>query len=94
MNAKLAQLGIRSTVVPIRAGCRATAFSPIAGRGSLSETVTVGNRWIPGGYHGFLAAEQLPNGKIAIVIGTTKRPIPACFPATPATAYPVKGPAN
>ncbi len=50
--------------------------------------MTVGNRWIPAGYHGFLAAEQLPDGKIAIAIGTTKQPIPACFPATAATSFP------
>jgi hypothetical protein len=94
LNARLAKLGIKSTVVPIRAGCRVRGFGLLAARGSLSETVTVGNRWIPSGYRGFLAAEQLPNGKIAMAIGTMKPPIPSCFPATPTTIHLRNSPAS
>jgi len=89
LNARLTELGIRETVVPIQAGCQAHSFEPLAAPGaSMSESITVGNKWIPAGYQGFMAAKQLPNGKIAMAIGTTQQPIPSCFPDVSATSFP------
>ncbi|MGH2888563.1 MAG: hypothetical protein ACRDNJ_02945 [Solirubrobacteraceae bacterium] len=92
LNAKLAQLGIDVTAVPIEAGCTDTTGIYVQeAPGSLSETVTVGNQYIDPGQHGFLAAEQLPDGHIGLAMGTTAGPIPSCFPATPAASYPSAG---
>jgi hypothetical protein len=94
LNARLAQLGIHTTVVPITAGCPATGMEPIeapSGSLSMSQTVTIGNRWIPDGYHGFVAAAQEPDGQILMAMGTTPQPIPSCFPATPAIVTPDAG---
>lgn len=81
LNARFRQLDIDETAVPIETGCTAGSDLPVqaAGPGSMSETVTVGNQWIAPGQHGFLAAEQMPDGQILIAMGTTGGPIPACF---------------
>jgi hypothetical protein len=84
LNQLFAEQGIRETVVPIEASCTATTMAPQAGSGSMSETVTVGNQWIPKGYNGFIAAMQMPNGEVLLAMGTSAHPIPSCFPATPA----------
>jgi hypothetical protein len=80
LNAKFRQLGIRETVVPVRAGCKAPPFL-VASPGSMSQTVTVTNRYIPSGRRGFIAAEKRPNGRIGLAQGTTAQPIPPCLPA-------------
>lgn len=83
LNQMFAQYGIRETVVPIEAGCTATTIKPGAFSGPLSQTVTVGNQWIPTGYNGFLAAQQMPDGQILMAMGTMPGPVPSCFPASP-----------
>jgi hypothetical protein len=89
LNAKFAKLGIRVTVVPVRAGCTASPFEPLqAGPGSMSQTVTISNRGIPAGWQGFLAAERLPDGRIGLALGDTPRPIPSCFPTTTSHGIP------
>jgi hypothetical protein len=89
LNAKFARLGIRVTVVPVVAGCKGSFVGVIRGPGSMSETVTVGNRGIRPGWRGFLAAESLPDGHIGLAMGSTPRPIPSCFPTTTAIGIPV-----
>lgn len=96
LNAKLAQLGIRETVVPITVGCKAASsllsIDPVQeGHGSINQTVTVGNQWIPAGWHGFMAAKQMPGGQVLLAAGTTPQPIPRCFPATPHNFHPASG---
>jgi hypothetical protein len=89
LNAKFAQLGIRETVVPIKAGCTASSFDPVqAGSGSMTQTVTVSNRSIPAGAQGFIAAEQGPDGHVLLAQGTTTQPIPSCFPTTTSSGVP------
>ena len=89
LNAKFAQLGIRETVVPIKAGCTASSFDPAqAGAGSMTQTVTVNNQSIPAGTRGFIAAEQLPNGRVGLAHGDTSQPIPSCFPTTTSSGIP------
>jgi hypothetical protein len=91
LNAKFAKLGIRVTVVPVRAACTSSPFQPLqAGPGSMTQTVTISNRGIPAGWQGFLAAERLPNGRIGLAQGDTPRPIPSCFPTT--TSHGIPGP--
>jgi hypothetical protein len=85
LNAKFAQLGIEETVVPVTASC--TSHMPLVlGPEKMSDTVTVapGGKWVPPGYTGVLAAEQLANGQVAMFVGTVKPPVPSCFSATTA----------
>jgi hypothetical protein len=79
LNARLKQMRINETVIPVTPNCSTPGL--IAGPGSMSETVTIspGNANLDPGFDGFLAAEQLPDGSIAIGIGETRPPLPACF---------------
>ncbi|MGP0050105.1 MAG: hypothetical protein ACLPZR_14820 [Solirubrobacteraceae bacterium] len=81
LNAEFAKLGIRETVIPIEATCTGQAPGALsAGLTSMTQKVTVSNRWIPNGQLGYLAAEQLPDGKVLLASGTTAPPVPTCFP--------------
>lgn len=91
LNATFKKLGIRTTVIPIEPNCpvSGSVLAPFADPGaSMSETVTIGNRWIEPGQHGFLAAKQMPDGTILLSIGTSAGPLPRCFPEK---AYNPKG---
>ena len=80
LNARLHQMGINETVVPVTKSC--TTSTPVldAGPGNLSETIMIGPRNnYPAGVAGYLAAEQLPNGSIGLGIGGMKAPLPSCF---------------
>ncbi len=80
LNARLQQMGIDYTVIPVTAGCATSTPVLSVGAGSLSETITIGTKNTePAGVDGYLAAEQLPNGQIAIGIGGMKTPLPTCF---------------
>ena len=72
-------MGIDETVIPVEPNC--TTLGLVAGSGSMSETVTVspGRASLPPGDVGVLAAEALPNGQIAIGIGSRRPPLPSCF---------------
>lgn len=89
LNAKFRQLGIRATVVPVKAGCNAPPVVQ-ALPGLMSETVTISNRFIPAGSRAYIAAEKLPNGRIGVAQGRTTQPIPPCFPTK--TSYGIPGP--
>jgi hypothetical protein len=89
LNARFAQMGIDETVVPVEASCPAgpnnTGIAGLQADDELTDTMTLtfdgGNGHLQPGYHGVLAAEQLPNGEIATVVGA--RPtVPDCFPTT------------
>lgn len=43
----------------------------------MSQTVTVGNQWIPAGWNGYMAAKQMPGGQALLAAGTTPEPIHA-----------------
>lgn len=85
LNAKFKQLGIRETVIPIESNCTESELSgPFAYPGaSMSETVTVGNKWLAPGQRGFLAAKQTPEGTVLLAIGSSANPLPPCFPEKP-----------
>jgi hypothetical protein len=80
LNARLQQMGIDYTVIPVTADCPTSTPVLSVGTGSLSEKITIGTKNTePAGINGYLAAEQLPNGQIAIGIGGMKTPLPKCF---------------
>lgn len=80
LNARLHQMGINYTVIPITQNCATSTPVLSAAPGSLSETITIGTTNMePAGVDGYLAAEQLPNGQIGLGIGGMKPPLPACF---------------
>jgi hypothetical protein len=96
INAKLTQLGIPDTVVPVQAGCTATMGGPTTSTpvpknstiptGTLptesgSQTITLTANPLPAGSHGFIAAQQQPGGQVILAEGTTSEPIPSCFPS-------------
>lgn len=85
LNAKFKELGIRETVIPIKHNCsESKLLGPFAYPGaSMSEAVTVGNKWLTPGQHGFLAAKQMPDGTVVLAIGSSANPLPPCFPEKP-----------
>lgn len=91
LNARLQQMGINYTVVPVTHNCSTSTPVLSAGPGNLNETITIGTKNTePPGIDGFLAAEQLPNGRIGLGIGGMKPPLPTCF--SPATMTVQPGP--
>lgn len=89
LNARFARLGIDETVIPITASCknRETAF--VSASASLHEslTLTAGRKYLLSGWQGVLAAKQLPGGRVGLIFGAAKLPLPSCFSyrATPTT---------
>jgi hypothetical protein len=80
LNARLATMGIDTTVVPVTPRC--TNEAPIYPGGSAQSTIKlyVGRKYLVHGNQGVLAAERLPNGKIALVQGAMPRwEIPSYF---------------
>lgn len=92
LNAKFAQLGIDETVIPVTAGCQQPGLLNYAGA-TMSESLTFspGRKYLAPGYDGALAAEQLPNGKVAMLVGAFKPPLPSCFSNVPGTSFPPGG---
>lgn len=79
LNAQLAQMGIDETVVPVTAQCQNQfPIYPVAADTTI--TLYTGRKYLSPGFQGVLAAEQLPNGKIALAQGALKpADIPPCF---------------
>lgn len=93
LNARLKQMGINYTVIPITQNCSFSTPVISAGSGSLSETITIGTKNSePPGVDGYLAAEQLPNGSIGLAIGGMKAPLPPCFSPSTMTVSPSSTP--
>jgi hypothetical protein len=93
LNARLAQLGINETVVPIQAGCPVDSdhFNPVGAGATPTSTLklTIGNTsGSPAGWHNYIAAGQEPDGTFLYAQGTTPLPLPPCFPATPGSGSP------
>jgi hypothetical protein len=87
LNARLAQLGIRATAIPVTERCHADAdgiglidfgHSAVA-QSARSDSVTIDNTNVPAGSTGYVAAEQTATGQIALAIGTTRGPLPSCL---------------
>jgi hypothetical protein len=89
LNARLHQMGINETVIPVTTSCPTTTPALDPGPGNLSETITIGTQNDePAGVDGYLAAEQLPNGQIGLAIGGMKAPLPTCFSPQTMTVQP------
>jgi len=90
INAKLKQMDIPATVVPVEAGCTASSFDPVqSGAVAASQTVTFSSGNIPAAMQMYIAAEQAPaSGQVLFAQGTTAQPIPACFPTTTSHGIP------
>lgn len=97
LNARFRAMGIAETVVPVTSTCRTNKGSsalfqdpmfadPLA---TTSETVTLdpGRKHLLPGFDGVMAAEQLPNGEVAIAVEAVKPPVPSCFPTTAYTVH-------
>jgi hypothetical protein len=95
LNARLRQLGIDETVIPIKPGCRPSDGSrPLVMHpnpmqefdGSISTTYTpraAQRHPAAPGFHYLLAAKRLSNGKILGFIGALRAPLPNCLGFNP-----------
>lgn len=91
VNAEFASHGIDETVIPITSGCK-TPPVPIGGvTMSQSLTFVPGRKYLLPGYTGVVAAEQLPDGKVGMIMGALQPPLPTCFSTNPATVKPLGG---
>jgi hypothetical protein len=88
LNAKLRQLRIPETVIPIRTDCHPqsgvddTTLSPsplYEFNNSVLRFRTGRSNPPPKGFQYVLAAKRLPNGKILALIGAIKPPLPSCI---------------
>lgn len=87
VNAKFAAMGINETVVPVTASCPDTGNSEdellLDPDASANQSLNFTPGWKPDpGYQGIVAAEQLPDGQVAMSVEAVQPPIPTCFPAT------------
>jgi hypothetical protein len=81
LNARFAEMGIDETVVPVEANCHTRnsmlfAYPQETTNGTL--TFDGGRKHLLPGYTGVVAAEQLPNGEMAMAVGAVKPPVPTC----------------
>jgi hypothetical protein len=58
----------------------------------MSESMTLDTANIPAGWTAFLAVEQTTDGHIALALGTTPAPLPACLNSNEPLS--TAGPAN
>jgi hypothetical protein len=86
LNARLQQMGINETVIPVTPNCSFTTpvLSGPSPAADLSETITIGPSAAtePAGVDAYLAAERLPDGSIGLGIGGMKAPLPSCISPT------------
>jgi hypothetical protein len=85
LNAKLKQLGIDTTVVPVTTTCSAPndGVALVGGwpASTLNQTITLDQADIPAGSRGVIAVYQAPAGGIDLTIETTTGSIPPCLNA-------------
>jgi hypothetical protein len=85
LNAKLKQLRIDTTVVPVTTTCTAPndGVALVGGwpASTLNQTITLDQADIPAGSRGVIAVYQSPSGGIDLTIGTTTGKIPSCLNA-------------
>lgn len=85
LNAKLKQLGINTTVIPVTTTCTAPNDGvPLVGgwpASTLNETITLDQANSPAGSQGVLAVYQSPSGGVDLSLGsvTGSGPLPPCL---------------
>jgi hypothetical protein len=85
LNAEFRKDGIDETVIPVEADCANREVGVITYPGvTRSTTITLvpGRKYLAPGYDGVLAAEQIPDGSVALGEGAMKPPLPSCFNTT------------
>jgi hypothetical protein len=83
LNAKLKQLGIDTTVVPVTTTCTAPndGVGLVGGwpASTLNQTIILDQADVPAGSRGVIAVYRSPSGGIDLTIGTTTGGIPSCL---------------
>lgn len=83
LNARFAAMGVDETVVPVQADCPTHTMGGlfVDPQQTTSSTLTFGpgRKYLAPGTTGVVAAEQLPNGVVALAVGAIKPPVPSCF---------------
>jgi hypothetical protein len=84
LNAELARDGIRARAIPLTADCPTHGFvNPMpSGTNPSTYTITLVPREIPAGYTAVVAAGQDPSGRIELLQGALRPPVPACLNRT------------
>jgi hypothetical protein len=86
LNARFAAMGVNDRVVPVEANCPTS--DPTSGammpypQATTTESITIGTNNSTPGDTEVVAAEQLPNGEVAMVMESITPPIPSCFSTT------------
>jgi hypothetical protein len=92
LNARLAEMGVDETVVPITESCPTQMSVPeypqSAAHDKLTFTVNQGRKYLAPGFDGVLAAGYTSSDQLLVFIGAMKPPLPACFPPNPAIVSP------
>jgi hypothetical protein len=85
LNAELAREGIPAQAIPLSRACPVHAPMVIMPSGTAPNTyaITIVPSQIPAGYTGVLAASQTALGRVELVMGAIKPPLPPCFNSTP-----------
>lgn len=96
VNAEFAKLGINATAIPVTPNCTvqdgaSSALMAPDESLSMSESITIGNAYIPAGLTAVIAAEQTSSG-VRLSMGTTNSPLPSCLNSN--QAAPVITPGN
>jgi hypothetical protein len=94
LNAKFASMGVQETVVPVEASCpNVSHFLFAYPHATMTESITFipGRKWLAPGFTGVIAAEQLPNGEVAMMIGAIKPPVPSCYSSQAVTTRQIGG---
>jgi hypothetical protein len=83
LNAEFARRGINETVVPVTAKCRPSREFRLQAypTAHMTDTWTFTPAYSARtpGWKGVLAAEQLPNGEVAVAQMVVPEPVPSCF---------------
>lgn len=85
LNAKLKQLGINMTAIPVRTTCTAPSDGvPLVGgwpASTLNETITIDQANAPANSRGVLAVYQTPSGGVDLDVGSVdgSGPLPPCL---------------
>ncbi len=84
LNARFRRMGIDETVIPVKEGCSRPGVIDYPGvTMSTSLTFYPHHAHLAPGYDGVLAAEQLQRGKVALLVGSMRPPLPSCLSNVP-----------
>jgi hypothetical protein len=81
LNAELARDGLNARAVPLTADCpvHAPLVTMPAGTDPSTYTITLDPQDIPAGYTAVVAANQTASGRVDLLMGSIRPPVPTCF---------------